>query len=633
MLYEITDGSVTIGEKTVLSHFNFEIRGNEKMAVVGRNGAGKTTLLNVIAGTVQLDSNEKNPDSGIRRSRAFTVGVLRQQAVQDPDRTVEEELLRHAPDDLSDPERYDFERQYNQMFTRFGFALEDKEKRLGDFSGGEQTKIMLISLLIEKPDLLILDEPTNHLDVDAMRWLEEYIRKYPGAVVMVSHDRYFLDRTAQVVWEITNGKLVRYPGNYTAYRTARTASYARQMRAWKQQQAEIDRLNGLIRKFKNRPRKAAFARSRAKILERMDRMVKPDPDDAVIHTGEILPVRRGSKWVFSCEDMQIGYDAENPVRALSFRVQRGKKIGVIGPNGTGKSTFLRTVAGQIPPLKGKMQIGENIDLAYFDQMTASLSSEKTVIRWFGDQFPAMRPEEVRSVLAGYLFRANDMGKSVSKLSGGEKARLKLAALLQPGPNFLVLDEPTNNMDIPAKETLESLFLSYKGTILFVSHDRYFLNRVADSLLVFEPGTQQVLYYPSDYAHYEEHREREKSGTDADILRATQEQKMLEEFRSVPKGEHHMLCELSQTEQEFNWKFDLNRETREPAEAAFRAISERVERASNPQTAEEYAHREETLRALEPQLESAREAWTQQLLDWYDIWQEKQERKESPTSGT
>lgn len=622
MLYKITDGSVTIGGKTVLSHFDFEINENEKIAVVGRNGAGKTTLLNVISGEGELDSNEKNPGSGIRQTRTFTMGVLRQQAVQDPDRTVEEEILEHIPGELFERERYDFEQRYDRIFTRFGFSMEDKAKKLGDFSGGEQTKIMLIKLLLQRPELLILDEPTNHLDEEALHWLEEYIRSYPGAVVMVSHDRYFLDRTAQAVWEISNGKLVRYAGNYTQYREQRTKNYTRQMQAWKRQQAEADRLNGLIQKFKNRPRKASFARSRKKILERMDRMGKPDPDAAVIHTGEIQPARRGSKWVFSCEDLRIGYDAENPIREISFRVQRGKKIGVIGPNGTGKSTFLKTVAGIIPPLKGKMQQGENIDLAYFDQMTGELSSDKTVIRWFGDRFPELRPEEVRHILAGYLFRGNDMGKKVSRLSGGEKARLMLAALLQPAPNFLVLDEPTNNMDIPAKETLESIFLDYQGTILFVSHDRYFLSRVADSLLIFRPGTRQVLYYPADYAHYVSYREREAEGTDPDLLRSTQEQKFIESFRNVPEKERHQLRELSQTEQEFNWKFDLNRREREPAEEAFKKVSEEMEAAMNPETLEDYEKKEQRIRELEPKLEAAREAWTEQLLGWYDIWMEK-----------
>lgn len=353
----------------------------------------------------------------------------------------------------------------------------------------------------------------------------------------------------------------------------------------------------------------------------MDRMEKPDPDEAVIHTCEIQPARRGSKLVFSCEDLQIGYDTENPLREISFRMQRGQKIGIIGPNGTGKSTFLKTVAGELPPLKGKLQIGENIDPAFFDQMTAALSSDKTVINWFGDQFPELRPEEVRRILAGYLFHSSDMGKKISQLSGGEKARLMLAALLQPAPNFLILDEPTNNMDIPAKETLESIFLSYKGTILFVSHDRYFLRRVADSLLIFRPGTKQVLYYPADYDHYVDYRAREAAGTDPDLLRSTQEQKFIESFRNVPKGEHHQLHELSQKEQELNWKLDLNRRTREPAEETFKNVSEKLERIRNPQTLVEYEEQEDKLCTLEPALESARDAWTRELLGWYDIWQE------------
>ena len=632
MLYEIRDGSVSQQGEPVLSHFDFGIRGTEKVAIVGRNGAGKSTLLEAIAGEKEIEINRKNPASGVFRSRAFTVGVLRQQACENPDETVEDcilkgvkalwrekELPAETVEDAAESaglysrERYDFEQRYDRIFTGFGFSLEDKKKKLGTFSGGEQTKICLIRLLLEEPDVLVLDEPTNHLDLAAVEWLETYLRAYPKAVVCVSHDRYFLDQTAEVVWEVSGGHLTRYTGGYTAYRMEKQKRAAKATKAYEEQQAEIARLNDLIRKFRGKPRKASFARSRAKILERMDRMEKPDADEAVIHTGAILPARPGSRWVVECEDLKIGYD--HPIRELSLRIRRGQKIGIIGQNGTGKSTFLKTVAGLLPPMTGKCKIGENVDLAYFDQMTARFTSDKTVIDWFHDQFPAMEMGETRRVLAGFLFRGEDCGKPVAGLSGGEKARLMLAAILERRPNFLVMDEPTNNMDIPAKETLESIFRSFQGTILFVSHDRYFLSQVAEALLVFEPETEKVLYYPGNYRHYKERKDRVQAGEDTDLLRTAEEQRLIEGLRSVPKGERGMLRRISDAEQEFDWRFAVNRTGREAAEQAFAVALERAEDAD---------------------AERARDNWTRTLLDWYDIWLDREAYRHggsAPEEGT
>jgi len=632
MLYEIRDGSVSQQGEPVLSHFDFWIRGTEKIAIVGRNGAGKSTLLEAIAGEKEIEINRKNPASGVFRSRAFTVGVLRQQACENPDETVEDCILKgvkalwrekELPAEtvgdaaestgLYSRERYDFEQRYDRIFTGFGFSLEDKKKKLGTFSGGEQTKICLIRLLLEEPDVLVLDEPTNHLDLAAVEWLETYLRAYPKAVVCVSHDRYFLDQTAEVVWEVSGGHLTRYTGGYTAYRMEKQKRAAKAAKAYEEQQAEIARLNDLIRKFRGKPRKASFARSRAKILERMDRMEKPDADEAVIHTGAILPARPGSRWAVECEDLKIGYD--HPIRELSLRIRRGQKIGIIGQNGTGKSTFLKTVAGLLPPMTGKCKIGENVDLAYFDQMTARFTSDKTVIDWFHDQFPAMEMGETRRVLAGFLFRGEDCGKPVAGLSGGEKARLMLAAILERRPNFLVMDEPTNNMDIPAKETLESIFRSFQGTILFVSHDRYFLSQVAEALLVFEPETEKVLYYPGNYRHYKERKDRVQAGEDTDLLRTAEEQRLIEGLRSVPKGERGMLRRISDAEQEFDWRFAVNRTGREAAEQAFAVALERAEDAD---------------------AERARDNWTRTLLDWYDIWLDREAYRHggsAPEEGT
>ncbi len=695
MLLEIRDGTVSRGGKTVLERFSFDIKGTEHAAIVGRNGAGKTTLLEVIAGTRELDADEKNPGSGLFRSRAFTVGMLHQTAVSDPELTVEEAMrtaiLSGKPEDFRwSEERFAEEQRYDKMFTRFGFAKEDKQKKLGAFSGGEQIKIALIRLLLAEPDVLVLDEPTNHLDLAAVEWLEHYLREYKKAVVMVSHDRYFIDQVADVVWEVTHGRVVRYPGNYTQYRAAKAARYKRQLAAWRRQQEEIARQDELIEKFRHKPKKAKFARSRKKMLERMTRIEKPDMDDAVIHTGEILPARPGSKWVLECEHLKIGYEKSQPVKELSFRLRRGQKVGIIGPNGTGKSTFLKTVAGLLQPLAGKVSLGAHIDLAYFDQMTAGKVLEETaaagstgielptdtaefsgadaaasgsparvsskmperlnVIEYFHSRFPSLTGKEVRTILAGFLFTGRDLGTPVDSLSGGEKSRLVLATLLQSRPNFLVLDEPTNNMDIPAKETLESLFREYKGTILFVSHDRYFLSEVADALLIFEQGDQPVMYHPFGYRHYEERRRREMNGDPA-VTRTAEDERLIADLRAVPKGESHRLREIPTEEAALDWRFHLCRMEIDQAEERVQqeeeALGEMMEPAWNTEvsyaedsdniepditlndvhpTIAEYletpsSEKDPRILAQQKRLEDANQKLTETLLVWYDLWLE------------
>ncbi|MDD5860770.1 MAG: ABC-F family ATP-binding cassette domain-containing protein [Eubacteriales bacterium] len=695
MLLEIRDGTVSRGGKTVLERFSFDIKGTEHAAIVGRNGAGKTTLLEVIAGTRELDADEKNPGSGLFRSRAFTVGMLHQTAVSDPELTVEEAMrtaiLSGKPEDFRwSEERFAEEQRYDKMFTRFGFAKEDKQKKLGAFSGGEQIKIALIRLLLAEPDVLVLDEPTNHLDLAAVEWLEQYLREYRKAVVMVSHDRYFIDQVADVVWEVTHGRVVRYPGNYTQYRAAKAARYKRQLAAWRRQQEEIARQDELIEKFRHKPKKAKFARSRKKMLERMTRIEKPDMDDAVIHTGEILPARPGSKWVLECEHLKIGYEKSQPVKELSFRLRRGQKVGIIGPNGTGKSTFLKTVAGLLQPLAGKVSLGAHIDLAYFDQMTAGKVLEETaaagstgielptdtaefsgadaaasgsparvsskmperlnVIEYFHSRFPSLTGKEVRTILAGFLFTGRDLGTPVDSLSGGEKSRLVLATLLQSRPNFLVLDEPTNNMDIPAKETLESLFREYKGTILFVSHDRYFLSEVADALLIFEQGDQPVMYHPFGYRHYEERRRREMNGDPA-VTRTAEDERLIADLRAVPKGESHRLREIPTEEAALDWRFHLCRMEIDQAEERVQqeeeALGEMMEPAWNTEvsyaedsdniepditlndvhpTIAEYletpsSEKDPRILAQQKRLEDANQKLTETLLVWYDLWLE------------
>ncbi|MFR2258392.1 MAG: ABC-F family ATP-binding cassette domain-containing protein [Clostridium sp.] len=578
MLYQITDGTVSAGGHVILSHVDFEIKGNEKIALVGRNGAGKTTLLKLIAGELSLDRDDRRQGAGVTSSRRLTVGMLKQQAFSDREQTVEEILLASCPfRDTFARERFEYEQEYDRIFTGFGFARADKQKKIGDFSGGEQTKIALIRLLLEKPDILLLDEPTNHLDIATIQWLEQYLKRYEHAVVLVSHDRFFLDQVAETVVEVSDGKLTRYAGNYSQYREEKQKRIERQRKAWERQQKEADRLNGVIERFRHKPTKASFARAKKKQLERMERVEKPVEDDVHLFTGNIEPLIPGSKWVFEAEHLKIGYD--RALLEITLRIRRGQKMGILGPNGAGKSTFLKTVAGLLQPFQEKDKsverrcvLGNNITIGYFDQHSAEIQSEKSVAEHFHDLFPSMTEKEVRNILGMYLFPGKLASRRVSDLSGGEKARLVLAELLQSRPNFLVLDEPTNHMDVQAKETLESAFQAYTGTILFVSHDRYFIRQVAQSVLIFEDGGP--MYYPFGYEHYLEKKQKaDEYGEELSAQVKAEDAALLAGMRAVPKAERHRLKEFSVEEAYADWKLRLVQEKLEPEELEYGRLEE------------------------------------------------------------
>ena len=602
MLYQIKDGTVSAGGQTILSHVDFYIKEKEKIAVVGKNGAGKTTLLRLLAGELQLDRDDrrgmdtinsgeqgndiarKNVKSGKRKntnsalgivtSRYITIGILRQVDSSNQDKTIEEILLESCPDkDTYSKGRFDYEMEYDRLFTGFGFDKEEKSRTLGSFSGGEQTKISLIKLLLEKPDLLLLDEPTNHLDMKTVEWLEDYLINYPKAVVMVSHDRAFLDAVATGIYELENGALHRYAGNYTQYRQQKLKNLQIQRKAYERQQAEITHNNELIDKFKHKPKKAAFARSRKTMLARMKLIEKPVEDEAHIFTGNIEPQFPGGKWVYEAKKLKIGYDGR-ALLELSLRIRRGQKIAVIGDNGIGKSTFLKTVAGLIPPIKGTSQLGSNLLVGYFDQQSALIDSDKTVRDHFHELFPALVEKDLRKTLGMYLFGGANASKRISSLSGGEKSRLVLAELLTGRPNLMILDEPTNHMDIPAKETLESAFKAYTGTMLFVSHDRYFIKQVADAILVFE--NDKVMYYPFGYDHYISRLKASKDGNLPALMQA-KDAAMVEALAAVPKRERHETRQLSTEEAYLEWKLALAAEpvakAAEEAENVYKELCE------------------------------------------------------------
>lgn len=621
MLYQISNGTVAIGGNQILSHIDFELHGREKIAVVGRNGAGKTTLLRLIAGELELERDDRRAGPGLLSSRKVTVEMLKQQAFTDETHTVEEELLRACPSsDSYDRERYEYEQEYDILFTGFGFTREDKRKKLSSFSGGEQTKIGLIRLLLAKPDILLLDEPTNHLDIQTVEWLEQYLKRYDRAVIMVSHDRFFLDQTVDVVYEVAGGKLTRYPGNYTNYREQKRKNIRLQCKAYERQQEEITRLEELIQRFKHKPNKAAFARAKRKTIERMPKIQKPEADDVQIFTGEITPLIAGSKWVFQSEHLKIGY--ERMLLEITMRIRKGQKIGILGSNGAGKTTFLKTIAGLIPALDGEYSLGNNTTIGYFDQHSAALGSEKSVAEHFHDLFPVLTDKEVRSILGAYLFGGKEAGKKVSSLSGGEKSRLVLAELLQSRPNFLVLDEPTNHMDIQAKETLESAFQSYTGTMLFVSHDRYFVRQVADAILIFE--NQSVMYYPFGYEHYLERCYKKEQGADLSAQIKAEEQALIAGMRAVPKAERHRLREISTEEAYSDWQLRLAVEKMNAAQEWVESRQDEMRRLMDSwvESKEYWAgmtwpEEEEFLR-VQGEFSAAWDVWEERCMEWYMV---------------
>ena len=631
MLYQITDGTVSVGGHVILSHVDFEIKGNEKIALVGRNGAGKTTLLKLIAGELSLDRDDRRQGAGVTSSRRLTVGMLKQQAFSDREQTVEEILLAACPfRDTFARERFEYEQEYDRIFTGFGFARADKHKKIGDFSGGEQTKIALIRLLLEKPDILLLDEPTNHLDIATIQWLEQYLKWYEHAVVLVSHDRFFLDQVAEAVVEVSDGKLTRYAGNYSEYRTEKRKRIERQQKAWERQKEEEDRLNGVIERFRHKPTKASFARAKKKQLERMERVEKPVEDDVHLFTGNIEPLIPGSKWVFEAEHLKIGYD--RPLLEITLRIRRGQKLGILGANGAGKSTFLKTVAGLLQPFQEKDRsverrcvLGNNITIGYFDQHSAEIQSDKSVAEHFHDLFPALTEKEVRNILGMYLFTGKLASRRVSDLSGGEKARLVLAELLQSRPNFLVLDEPTNHMDVQAKETLESAFQAYQGTILFVSHDRYFIRQVAQSVLIFEETGP--MYYPFGYEHYLEKRQKaEAYGEELSAQVKAEDAALLEGMRTVPKAERHRLREFSTEEAYADWKLRLVYEKLEPEELEYgRLEAEYRGLLAEWKMSESYWTPEsgipDAVAAAKARCDEAFKRWHEQCMAWLGVYEE------------
>lgn len=537
MRIEIINGSVEYDGNTVLSEINFSVSDKEKIALVGRNGSGKTSILKCISGEVPLVSGTGDAKFSFSISGAPKIGYLQQVSLND-ELTLRQEILSAYKDVVglenklqklldkmsenpSDEnvgaysramERFEniggylYKKEYLTAVSKFGFSAEDLDKKLSCFSGGQRTKIALMKLLLEKPDVLLLDEPTNHLDIAAVEWLEGYLKNYKNSVVIVSHDRMFLDRIVGVVYEIEYGVTTRYKGNYTAFLAQKQQAYDKALKDAKWKSAEIDRLRKIVERFRYKATKAAMAQSKLKEIERLGTVETPRRFDTSTFASSFQPEYESVRDALFVKDLVFGYD--KPLGEISLAVERGQKIGVIGSNGTGKSTLLKTITGLIPPLSGDVRFGVKTRVGYFDQTIAATKSELSVLEDFRAEFPELNDGEIRKTLGGFLLSGDDVFKCVKDLSGGEKVRLALSKIFRRRPNFLILDEPTNHMDIIGKETLEKLLMDFSGTVIVVSHDRYLINRVAKSLIVFENGG--VRYFDGTFDEYEE---REKETTE------------------------------------------------------------------------------------------------------------------------
>lgn len=523
MLVQISNGVKQYSNTEVFDGITFDINENEKIAVVGRNGAGKSTLLKVIANEESLDEG----DLFFRND--ISIGYLSQITLDNEDHTVVEEVLtvfneiKSLEKDISELALkmkhdgsndllieqyskaynrfenlggYNYEHEMHQVLFRFGFDDEMLSQKINTLSGGERTKVAFVKLLLKKPDLLLLDEPTNHLDLSTIEWLEGYLRQYNSAMILISHDRTFLDNLVNVVWEIEYGKMKKYHGNYSAYEIQKKEELSRQEVLYANQQREIKRIEDFIERNRAKASKAKSAQSKIKYLERMDKIELENVDDTTFKAN-FEPAIRGGKKVLEVNNLKVGYD--DVLSTVNLLVNSGDRIGIVGDNGTGKSTLIQTLMDQIPALGGEYLWGYNIQIGYFDQKLAQLSSNKTVLDEIWDEYPQLTETEVRTLLGNFLFKNEDVFKNVNVLSGGEKVRLSLLKIMLTKSNCLVLDEPTNHLDILGKDALAESLMDYTGTIIFVSHDRSFINKIANRLLVIKEGQAEI--FEGNYDDY------------------------------------------------------------------------------------------------------------------------------------
>ncbi|HFK1549930.1 ABC-F family ATP-binding cassette domain-containing protein [Bacillus albus] len=533
ILLQVNALSKLYGAETILANIKLEVQTKDRIALVGRNGAGKSTLLKIIAGELSHDGGE------IIKPKDVSIGYLAQNTGLETSLTIWDEMLtvfthlqqmetklrrleqemgkeenfsneaiyeRLLADydqlqlDYKDQGGYQYEADIRSILSGLGFPAETHQTTISTLSGGQKTRLALGKLLLTKPDLLILDEPTNHLDIETLTWLEQYLQGYPGAILIVSHDRYFLDKLVTQVYEISNKESRRFVGNYSKYLDLKSALYEQEMKRYEKQQDEIAKLEDFVQKNIARASTTKRAQSRRKQLDRMELLTRPlgDSKSASFHFD--IEKQSGND-VLQVKDATIGYDEDPIIEHVTMRLTRGDSVALVGPNGIGKSTLLKSIVNKLPLLHGDVSFGSNVSVGYYDQEQANLTSSKRVLNELWDEYPLQPEKEIRTILGNFLFTGDDVLKPVSSLSGGQKARLALAKLMMQKSNLLILDEPTNHLDLNSKEILENALIDYPGTLLFVSHDRYFINRVTTT--VVELSTEGAQEYLGDYDYYVE----------------------------------------------------------------------------------------------------------------------------------
>lgn len=605
ILLQINQLTKYYGAELVFSNIKMEIKTNSRIGLVGRNGAGKSTLLKIIAGELAYDSGE------IIKPKEVSVGFLDQYTGLDSENTIWDEMLEvfdhlremenrireleqeMASEDLyKDPGKYkkivaEYDYLQNEFKNQGGYQYESDirsvlhglkfseysyDTKISTLSGGQKTRLALGKLLLSKPDLLILDEPTNHLDIESLTWLEQYLQAYEGAILVVSHDRYFLDKIVTEIYELSRGKLTKYNGNYSRYLIQKAEKYEREMKMYERQQEEIARMKEFIARNIARASTTKRAKSRRKMLSRMELIEKPSGNGkTALFSFEIE--RQSGNEVLKADKLAVGYGKKTIVKNIQFRITRGESIALIGPNGSGKSTLLKTIVRRLQPVSGTLQYGKNVSIGYYDQEQANLTSNKRVIDELWDEYPLKTEKEIRSILGSFLFSGDDVLKPVSALSGGEKARLALAKLMMKRANFLILDEPTNHLDLESKEVLENALIDYPGTILFVSHDRYFINRIATK--VFELSADGITEYLGDYDYYVEKK------TEMAELLALKEKQTADEKKEKQNGKNQYQLSKKQKKLERKRQRQIE-EIQEKIEQLEKEIVEKEQRFLDPE---------------------------------------------------
>lgn len=627
MLIQLNNVTKNFVVNEIFSNVKMEINDKDRVAIVGRNGAGKSTLLKIISGELSFDSGERTI------SKNTTIGYLSQEFIVREDLSIYEEMItcfdeiisleanleklsyELTPENIeNDPALLDrFDRLQNEVLTHKDYHYKSKiesvlygldftkdvfDKKISTFSGGEKTRLSMAKLLLSEPDLLILDEPTNHLDMENVAWLENYLSSYNGAVVIVSHDRYFLDKVVNVVYNLEFGKLKKYVGNYSKFLKQYEEDYEKQLKEFTSQQKDIKRLEEFVQKNIARASTSKMAKSRQKVLDKMELIDNPKKDDKAANIEFNIKEQSGRD-VLMIENLKVGYDGKQVGNAYNFSVYKGDRIAIVGRNGIGKSTLIKTIAKKQNAIGGSVHYGSKVSLGYYDQKQAEFESSKTILNELWDEYSLMKEAEVRTVLGRFLFRGDSVLKIVRDLSGGEKARLQLAKLMLEKNNLLVLDEPTNHLDITSKQVLEDALENYEGTIVFVSHDRYFINKIANKVLDITGDDYSI--YLGNYDYYLEKREQELIAKKLKEEKTDEVQEKVANDYALGKEEKKRIRKLERTREELLEKIE--------------SLEEKVTLVNNELTKEEVytdaikvQEYNEELRSLNQEIEDLNNNW-------------------------